>query len=583
MRYVIYARRSTSEKDERQVQSIEDQLRLAREHATRLGLSVELEITESVSAKEPYKNAPVSKTKRPAREGFAQLIHLIESGKINGIVAWHPDRLSRNEIDAASLTHLIRTNRLQDLQFCNYTFNNSPEGIMMLQMALSQSQYYSSKLGVDVTRGLNSKIAKGWAPRIAPPGYRNDKHKEKGNKTISIDPQRFKTIRKVWDMALSGNYNTMQMLDILNNEWHYRSRPTRTRGDKPMSKSALYRMLSNVFYTGYFWHNGTLHRGSHPPMITMQEFHQVQKLHLRQINPNVNVAKSHRKEFAFTGLIRCSSCNGQVTAQETIKRSGQVYTYYHCQSRGGICGWKNLSETQLEEQIVTWLQDVTVLPEFIEWAWHAHGEWMRGFKATQSESQQRNKTLSVSLETQLDNLLSLKLRDLITDEEYKIKKAKLLEEKAAISGEVTEGIDEMEARVKSVMENVTVFMSRAVNAFTEGDPAVKRAYLHAIGSNYQIKHGNLVWQPHPLLLSVKNSYKEMEEKWKKIKPENIRFEDTKKEPHWTLFPIWSRIWEQNQNLIAQERLSFPKIVDCGKDARGDGAVCNRACGTVERK
>jgi DNA invertase Pin-like site-specific DNA recombinase len=561
MRYAIYARRSTREKDERQVQSIEDQLNLARQHAHRLGVSVELEITESVSAKEPYKQSTSSGINRPARDGFTRLIHLIEIGEITGIIAWHPDRLSRNEIDAAILTHLIRTHHLQDLQFCNYTFNNSPEGVMMLQMALSQSQYYSSKLGVDVTRGLNSKVSKGWAPRFAPPGYLNDKHKEKGNKTISLDPQRFETIRKVWDMALSGNYNTIEILNILNNQWQYRSRPTRTRGEKPMSKSTLYRLLSNVFYTGNFWHNGTLCPGSHPPMITMEEFHKVQRLHLRKVNPNVTVTKSHSLEFAFTGLIRCHSCNGQVTAQRTQKRKGRTYIYYHCQSRRGKCGWKNINEAYLEEQIVTWLKDVTVLPEFIEWAWHAHEEWMRRYQTSQVESQQRRKKLNMNLETQIDNLLTLKLRDLITDEEYKIKKVKLLEEKAAVSEGMGEELGDIQTRVESVMKNVTSFMSKAVDAFIEGDITTKRTCLRAIGSNYQIKHGILVWEPHPLLLPIKDSYRGMEDKWAEIKPQNIRFGDTKKEPLRTLFPTWSRIWEENQVLIAEERITFPKIAD----------------------
>ncbi len=71
-----------------------------------------------------------------------------------GIIAWHPDRLSRNEIDASTITYLVRTGVIHGLKFGSYNFDNSPEGIMMLQLALSQSQYFSSKLGKDVKRGL---------------------------------------------------------------------------------------------------------------------------------------------------------------------------------------------------------------------------------------------------------------------------------------------------------------------------------------------------------------------------------------------------------------------------------------------
>ena len=149
VRYAIYCRRS-QERDERQIQSLEDQQTVAYRLRDGKQLEVVEELAESISAKEPYR-----------RPGFSRLISLVEKGVINGIITWHPDRLSRNEVDAASVTYLIRKGKLLDLQFGNYSFDNSPEGIMMLQMALSQSQYQSSKLARDVRRGVDSKADKG--------------------------------------------------------------------------------------------------------------------------------------------------------------------------------------------------------------------------------------------------------------------------------------------------------------------------------------------------------------------------------------------------------------------------------------
>ena len=84
---------------------------------------------------------------------FADMIERIKKGERQGLIAWHPDRLSRNEIDAATITYMIRTAEITDLKFGSYYFDNSPEGIWMLQMALSQSQYSSAKLSKDVKRG----------------------------------------------------------------------------------------------------------------------------------------------------------------------------------------------------------------------------------------------------------------------------------------------------------------------------------------------------------------------------------------------------------------------------------------------
>ena len=128
MNYIVYARKS-QESEERQVQSIDDQVALAQQLAARQGLELYGEpITESFSAKEPF-----------LRKEFERLVKLVEAGKADGIIAWHPDRLSRNETDAATICRLLRKGTLQDLKFVNYHFDNSPEGMMMLQMALSQA------------------------------------------------------------------------------------------------------------------------------------------------------------------------------------------------------------------------------------------------------------------------------------------------------------------------------------------------------------------------------------------------------------------------------------------------------------
>jgi len=162
-----------------------------------------------------------------ARPGFARMISLIDEGVVDGIMVWHPDRLSRNEMDGAAICYWLRKKSLKDLQFVNYTFVNSPEGIMMLQLIFSQSQYYSSKLGIEVTRGITTKLENGWRPGVAPPGYWNNK----ADRTVIPDPERFVLIRKAWELMLTGAYTIPQVLNVVNGEWGYcRTRPITREG-----------------------------------------------------------------------------------------------------------------------------------------------------------------------------------------------------------------------------------------------------------------------------------------------------------------------------------------------------------------
>src|SRR3989338_7691699 len=94
IRYFIYARKS-SESEEKQVQSIDDQVLIMDGIGRSYGLNVVDTITESKSAKEPH-----------GRPEFEKMIERIKAGEAQGILTWKIDRLSRNPIDSACIQWL---------------------------------------------------------------------------------------------------------------------------------------------------------------------------------------------------------------------------------------------------------------------------------------------------------------------------------------------------------------------------------------------------------------------------------------------------------------------------------------------
>lgn len=206
LRYAVYTRKSTEE-EERQVLSLASQKDKITE---RFGdLNIVAEFSESKSAFEPDK-----------RPKFKELLELVDAGKVDGIIAWHPDRLSRNEVDASSITWRIRKGTIKDLKFASFSFDNSAEGVMMLQMTMSQSQYFSAKLSKDVRRGNERKRQTGQLTGRAPEGYLNHRTATSGRGEASViaDPQRFPLIRKAFDLFLTGEYSVPSILTIMNNE-----------------------------------------------------------------------------------------------------------------------------------------------------------------------------------------------------------------------------------------------------------------------------------------------------------------------------------------------------------------------------
>ena len=110
IKYFLYTRKSTDTED-KQVLSIQSQLTEVREYAKKNSLNVVQEFQESRTAKSP------------GRPIFNEMIRLIEKGKAEGILSWHPDRLARNSIDGGKIIYLIDTGHIVDLRFPTYNLS----------------------------------------------------------------------------------------------------------------------------------------------------------------------------------------------------------------------------------------------------------------------------------------------------------------------------------------------------------------------------------------------------------------------------------------------------------------------------
>jgi site-specific DNA recombinase len=507
LRYFIYARKS-SEGDERQALSIPSQ----KDEA--LKLFGNLEVVEVIEEK----HSAFTPHNRPA---FTRMIERIRNGEAQGIIAWHPDRLSRNEVDAAILTYMLRTGELLDLKFGSYSFDNSPEGIMMLQFALSQSQYSSAKLSKDVKRGLEKKRSMGWQPGVAPSGYRNTPDLEKGTRVLLEDPERFPLVRKMWDLMLTGLYSPERIVNTANKEWGYTTPSKKKSGGKPMARSSIYTLFTNPFYYGVFESprgSGVWHKGSHRPMITEEEFNRVQVLLGRKGRP-----RAKTRESAFTGLISCGECGCSITADpknqlicseckykfsyenrtscpkcsvgiDRMKNPTILhYIYYHCTKKRGSCSQRGLEVKVLEKQINSFLETIEIDQKYVGWA-------IKHLKKAHTLESSTRETITDSQQTaynaickKLDQLLELRMNDEVSEEEYKGKKSKLMKEKEHLQ-ELLKATDARQESWLELTEKTFAFAHYSRYWFTKGDLKKKREIFSTLGSNMTLKDKKILIQ-----------------------------------------------------------------------------------------
>lgn len=485
MRYFVYCRKST-EADDRQVLSILSQ----RTEIERLfGANSEISIVDTF---EESKSA-----KEPGRPIFNEVLRRIDLGDAEGIIAWHPDRLARNSVDGGRLIYLLDRQILKDLKFVSFSFENTPQGKLMLSVLLGFSKYYVDSLSENVKRGIRTKIEMGWRPNRAPVGYRNDY----ATKTIVPDEQNFEIIKRLFNLAQSGFYSIPKLAAILHDEWGFRTAKKKHSGGGPLSLANVYKVLGNPFYAGYIKWNGQLYAGAHLPMLSWEDFSMLQLMVKRQ-----GREKPKRYTFAYTGLMRCGVCGLRITAENKVNRFGSHYTYYHCTHRnsGKRCRQPSVKVTTLEAQIREVLEHVT-LHEAVYCRAVILIDSLRSKGARDLVVQRQTLSRAVELtESKLRTLTDLRLSAIIDDAEFVSRRAELQQElqglrrKRDTVGNVAEWFEPL--------ETINLACNRLLSWYAAGDDQIKRQIFHMVGSNPKLKDKKLsIELAFPVLSKNQNS------------------------------------------------------------------------------
>ncbi len=346
VRYLLYARKST-ESEERQVLSIDSQVKEMMEMAARENLDIVEVRREAHSAK--------ASGQRPV---FREILEDIRQGKFNGIIVWHPDRLSRNAGDLGELVDLMDQKLLVEIRANGQTFTNNPSEKFLLMILCSQAKLENDNKSINVKRGLKTRVEMGLWPAPAPTGYVKEKRMDRKCETL-IDPERAPVIKKMFEKVAYEKWSGRKLYNWLRFELNFTALPSK----KPLSLGNIYRLLENHFYYGVFEYprnSGNWYQGKHEPLITKELFDLVQE----QLKGN-ELKTRQEKEFAFTKLMTCGLCGSGISADEKYKKlkNGKINThvYYGCtKARDKHCRCGYINEEDLIEQLQNLAGSVTL-------------------------------------------------------------------------------------------------------------------------------------------------------------------------------------------------------------------------------
>lgn len=336
VRYCLYARKST-ESEERQVLSIDSQIKEMLQLADRECLEIVAMKRESHSAKETGQ--------RPI---FNEIIEEIHEGKYNGILTWAPDRISRNAGDLGRVVDLMDAGKLMEIRTFSQSFSNNPNEKFLLMILGSQAKLENDNRGINVKRGLRTRCEMGLWPTVPPTGYLTQKLMDRKCQLI-IDPERGHVVKKIFEKMAYDKWSGRRIHQWLKFELNFM-----TVGNKNLSLGNIYRMLQNPFYYGPFEYpkgSGTWYQGKHEPLITKEIFEKVQEQLKRD-----NIIRQSR-EFAFTKLMVCGLCGSGISAEEKYKQlkdgTTAKYIYYGCgRSKDRHCKNPYMREEELTDQFI---------------------------------------------------------------------------------------------------------------------------------------------------------------------------------------------------------------------------------------
>lgn len=364
-KYCLYARKST-EQEEKQVLSIDSQIKEMLQMAQRDNLNIVEIRKESHSAKDSGQ--------RPV---FNKLITDIREKKFTGILTWAPDRLSRNAGDLGSLVDLMDQKLLFEIRTFSQRFSNNPNEKFLLMILCSQAKLENDNKSLNVKRGLRTRVEMGLWPGQAPTGYLNENRVDKKG-CLLVDTKRAPIIKKIFEKVAYEHYSGRRIYLWLKDEINFT-----TKNGKHLTLSNIYRILKNTMYYGvheYPENSGSWYTGKYTPIITRELFEKVQE----QVNKEGNSYAT--KEFAFTKLIICGDCGSGITADEKLKKLADGttarYVYYGCtRSRDIKCKSGYIREVELIDQLIGLIDHLDVNELTVKYYIDAEFERYKKFQA----------------------------------------------------------------------------------------------------------------------------------------------------------------------------------------------------------
>jgi site-specific DNA recombinase len=264
-------------------------------------------------------------TDRPA---LKRLLDDVGKGRLDTVVVYRLDRLSRSLVDFGRLHEYLEQHGVSLVSVTESINTTSPHGRMMVNVLLSFAQYERELIAERTRHKIHAARKRGkWTGGIPVLGY--DTAPEGGKLVVNRDEA--DQVKTIFDLYLEHRSLLAVVTELNRRGWRRKSWTTkegRERRGKAWDRPNLLLILRNPLYAGFQKLGDETFKGEHPAIVPRKIWEQVQRA-LDENRRTAGAGHRNRQGALLRGLLRCAAC-GSAMVHGWTKRKDRVHRYYYC-------------------------------------------------------------------------------------------------------------------------------------------------------------------------------------------------------------------------------------------------------------
>jgi site-specific DNA recombinase len=294
------------------------------------------------------------------RPALQRLLADIETQRVDVVVVYKIDRLSRTLMDFAKLVEVFDRNNVTFVSVTQSFNTTTSMGRLTLNILLSFAQFEREVIGERIRDKFAASRKKGmWMGGFVPLGY------DVKDRKLVVNEAEAKKVRMIYERFIKIGSATELVRKL-------RAESVRGKQGKLVDKGYVYKLLNNRVYVGDAVHKGTAYPGEHQAIIGRTLWDRVHGI-LRE-SPRKRAAHTRAQTPALLkGLI--FGPTGRAMTPAHTRKGGKLYRYYVStdvlKRDADACTVRRVPAAEIESAVVNQLRGLLRAPEIIVRTWRA--------------------------------------------------------------------------------------------------------------------------------------------------------------------------------------------------------------------